>query len=163
MDSVRLCNDVDSSSQGRSWNAGGKGGRRGAPLVGNQDSSPGSDKPSRLADKDSSMGKRGNWWWEWDVGGGDQQLSIMPNKQLTNSSFFFSCFAILSRASLLLDLLDGTDRHECNCCQLAPTGPSAESNVSAANWVLQRPAQTSSRRLRYMLHTGAGGGCPSKL
>ena len=48
---------------------------------------------------------------------------------------FFSCFASFqqqSQASLLLNPLDGTDRHECNCCQLAPTGPAAQSNVSTA-------------------------------
>ena len=99
MDSVRLCNDVDSSSQGRSWNAGGKGGRRGAPLVGNQDSSPGSDKPSRLADKDSSMGKSGKWW-EWDVGGGDQQLSILPNKQTAHKLFLLLFLLCDSQQSL---------------------------------------------------------------
>ena len=64
LDSVRLCKGVVSSNQGRSWKAGGKGGRRGAPLLfGNQgSSSPESEKPNKLvADKrpDSSMGKRG--------------------------------------------------------------------------------------------------------
>ena len=126
MDSVRLCNDVDSSSQGRSWNAGGKGGRRGAPLVGNQDSSPESDKPSRLADKDSSMGKSGKWWW--DVGGGDQQLSILPNKQTnTSQTLAFSCFVILSRAS------------RAPCCLISWMALTGTSATTAVN--LHQPVQ----------------------
>ena len=141
VDSVRLCKDVESSSQGRSWKAGGKGGRRGAPLqVGNQDSSPGSQpvNPSRLAadnsPEESSIGKSGKLWWE--CGGGDQQLSILLKLQTAPLPSFFSCFASFqqqSQACLLLNPLDGTDRHGCNCCQLAPTGPAAQSNnVSAA-------------------------------
>ena len=139
-----MCKDVESSSQGRSWKAGGKGGRRGAPLqVGNQDSSPGSQpvNPSRLAadnnPEESSIGKSGKLWWE--CGGGDQQLSILLKLQSQSQPAplpsFFSCFASFqqqSQASLLLNPLDGTDRHECNCCQLAPTGPAAQSNVCTA-------------------------------
>ena len=55
---------------------------------------------------------------------------------LTNSSF-----PALQLSAELLDLLDGTDRHECNCCQLCcqPVRP-----LRAAAWVLRHPAQTSS-------------------
>ena len=48
---------------------------------------------------------------------------------LTNSAF-----PALQLSAELLDLLDGTDRHECNCCQLCcqPVRP-----LRAAAWVLR--------------------------
>ena len=138
-----MCNEVESSSQGRSWKAGGKGGRRGASaLVGNQDSSPESWKPSRLADNkpDSSMGKSG----KCDVGGGDQQLSILLSSP---SQTLFSSFAIFSRARLpccwtgCWMALTGTSATAVNSLV---TGPPAESNVSAELLLPAPLAQTSS-------------------
>ena len=134
---------MESSSQGRSWKAGGKGGRRGASaLVGNQDSSPESWKPSKLADNkpDSSMGKSD----KCDVGGGDQQLSILLSSP---SQTLFSSFAIFSRARLpccwtgCWMALTGTSATAVNSLV---TGPPAESNVSAELLLPAPLAQTSS-------------------
>ena len=71
--------------------------------------------------------------------------TLHPAQQSLTNSFFLLCNFQQSQASLLLDrLLDGTDRHECNCCQLAGNRSAAESNVSAELLLPAPPAQTSS-------------------
>ena len=84
------------------------------------------------------------------VGGGrGRPTALHPAKQTNSSQTLPSSFPALRfsaepMASLLLDLLDGTDRHECNCCQLAGNRSAAESNVSAELLLPAPPAQTSS-------------------